>query len=153
MKRAIQVDIFDPGEEGQIPTYTKYIDEWTYNDQNKPVSRRRYSNNFTSNDTNNIQPDQRDTLYYDSQRRAVPFEKFDLHYNKIIEKDEFFYRGNERRIHRHNSYLNPNPMQVDTFQLMENEYVYGDTLCCIRIHKSCAGSPKRRTPSIMLPQR
>src|SRR5687768_1073453 len=70
MKRATQVDIFDPGEEGQIPTYTKYIDEWTYNDQNKPVSRRRYSNNFTSNDTNDIQLDQRDTLYYDSQRRV-----------------------------------------------------------------------------------
>ncbi|WP_346318455.1 hypothetical protein [Chitinophaga sp. YIM B06452] len=133
MKRATQLDVFASDEEGQITTYTKYVDEWAYNDQRKPVSRRRYSNNFTSNDTNDLRLDQRDTLYYDSQRRVVRFEKFDLHYNKIIEKSEFFYRGNETRIHRHNSYFNPNPMHVDTFQLTKNEYVYGDTLC-LRIH-------------------
>ncbi|RPD41446.1 hypothetical protein [Chitinophaga barathri] len=134
MKRAVQLDIFDVEDEGHITTYTKYIDEWAYNSQRKPVSRRRYSNNFTSNDTNDIQLDRRDTLYYDNQHRVTRSETFDVHYNKIISREEFFYRGNETRIYWHNSYYTPNPMHVDTFQLTENEYVYGDTLC-LRIHK------------------
>src|SRR5688500_4126069 len=74
MKSASHLDIFASDEEGQVTSYTKYVDEWAYNEHNKPLSRRRYSNNFTSNDTNDIRLDSRDTLYYDSRNRVVRSE-------------------------------------------------------------------------------
>lgn len=49
------------GEDQTYEMHEKYVDEYLYNGQNKPVARRRYSSNFTG-DTNQLTYDGFDTV-------------------------------------------------------------------------------------------
>ena len=101
------------GEDQTFEMHEKYVDEYLYNGQNKPVARRRYSSNFTG-DTNQLTYDAYDTLFYDSRGRVKQVDFHDLHYQKQMSSYRFFYQGAATLIDQYELWTRWNNPHADT---------------------------------------